>query len=65
MNDADRRTLLTHFQEEAGEHIELLSEALLVLESHPDDGEVVGGMLRQAHSLKGAAKLVGAILNEY
>ncbi len=60
MNDADRRALLTHFQDEAEEHIELLSAALLVLEAQPDDREVVAGMLRQAHNLKGAAKLVGA-----
>ena len=60
MSDADRRALFSHFHEEAEEHIEALSKLLLSLEARPDDDAVVADLLRHAHSLKGASKLVGA-----
>jgi len=59
MSDAERRNLLAHFREEAEEHVDLLLKSLLGLEALPGDDRVVEDMLRRAHNLKGAAKLVG------
>lgn len=60
MNEAERLNLLRHFKEEAGEHAVALSEAVLALEARPRDAAVIADVLRRAHSLKGAARLVGA-----
>lgn len=60
MNEAERLNLLRHFKDEAGEHAVALSEAVLALEARPRDAAVIADMLRRAHSLKGAARLVGA-----
>lgn len=59
MNEADRRHLLAHFQEEAEEHLAALSKSLLALEARPQDETLIEDLLRHAHSLKGASKLVG------
>lgn len=64
MNEAERLNLLRHFKEEAGEHAVALSEAVLALESRPGDTAVIAEMLRRAHSLKGAARMVGALAIE-
>jgi two-component system chemotaxis sensor kinase CheA len=55
----DRATILAHFRDEAEEHIEALAKHLLALEVRPDDERIVADLLRHAHSLKGASKLVG------
>jgi|GEM_PF-144220 len=64
MNEAERLNLLRHFKDEVGEHAVALSEAVLALESRPRDAAVIADMLRRAHSLKGAARLVGAAVIE-
>lgn len=59
MKDADRQNLLSHFRDEAEDHIEAISTLLPTLGARPDDEAIVGALLRHAHSLKGASKLVG------
>ncbi|MBM3457310.1 MAG: hypothetical protein FJX77_02070, partial [Armatimonadetes bacterium] len=54
--DPDLRAL---FQAEAEEHLQHLDQALLRLEAAPGDPEIVAGAFRDAHSLKGAAGMVG------
>jgi two-component system chemotaxis sensor kinase CheA len=55
----DREALVRVFVAEAGENLGAMEQALVALESRPDDGELVHGLFRVAHTLKGSASLVG------
>ncbi len=61
MNDARRLDLLQHFREEAREHAEAVSRALFSLETSPGDQALIADILRRMHSLKGTARVVGAV----
>src|SRR5690242_17879527 len=52
-------TLIDLFRAEVETHSEVLSAALLALERSPDDTSRVDEMMRAAHSIKGAARVVG------
>lgn len=52
-------SLLELFKLEAESHCAALSEGLLALERAPNDRSVVEPLMRAAHSIKGAAKIVG------
>jgi len=52
-------SLLELFKLEAEAHCAALSEGLLALEKSPDDRTVVESLMRAAHSIKGAARIVG------
>jgi chemotaxis protein histidine kinase CheA/ActR/RegA family two-component response regulator len=45
------------FVEEAKEHIDLLSQNLLLAEKHPTDQEIIYTLMRSAHSIKGSANI--------
>lgn len=60
MNEAERQVLLQHFSEEAEEHAAAIGKGLLALEAAPGDLAPISDILRRVHSLKGAAKVVGA-----
>ena len=47
--------LVLDFIAEAGEHIETAESALLELENHPEDGELVNKIFRAFHTIKGMA----------
>lgn len=47
------------FFEEAGEHLATLEEGLLKLEASPDDKELINGIFRSAHSIKGTGGALG------
>ncbi len=47
------------FRDEAEEHLRMLERGLLHLESQPDDAAVLEEVLREAHSMKGAARMLG------
>lgn len=47
--------LVLDFITEAGEHIETAESALLELENHPEDGELVNKIFRAFHTIKGMA----------
>jgi two-component system sensor histidine kinase and response regulator WspE len=51
--------LIDLFRSEVESHAEALSTALLALERSPDDLSRLGEMMRAAHSIKGAARVVG------
>lgn len=51
----DNATLLKSFVMETGEGLVLMEEALLELESHPDDAELVNTIFRVVHTFKGNA----------
>ncbi len=54
----DREALVRAFVAEAGENLSAMEQGLMALESRPDDGELVHGLFRAAHTLKGSASLV-------
>ncbi len=47
------------FRQEVESHTRVLSARLLALEQNPRDAEALEAMMRAAHSVKGAARLVG------
>jgi two-component system chemotaxis sensor kinase CheA len=47
------------FVEDAKGHLERIASGLLALESAPDDQSAIDGILREAHTMKGAAGMVG------
>lgn len=47
------------FQAESEEHLQKLDEGLLYLERHPDDAATLKELFREAHSLKGSARMLG------
>jgi two-component system chemotaxis sensor kinase CheA len=47
------------FVEEAKGHLERIASGLLALESTPDDKAAIDGIFREAHTMKGAAGMVG------
>lgn len=49
------------FKTEAGEHVQRLSDGLLRLEKEPKDSATLEEVFREAHSLKGAARMVGVV----
>ena len=56
IEDLELRSL---FKTESEEHIRLLEEGLLRLESNPTDGRTLEEVFRGAHSLKGGAAMLG------
>lgn len=51
--------ILNIFREESEEQIQKLNKNLLKLESNPKDYTVISELFREAHSLKGAARMIG------
>ncbi|NEQ40422.1 MAG: hybrid sensor histidine kinase/response regulator [Okeania sp. SIO3I5] len=56
IEDAELREV---FQTASEEHLQKLDEGFLYLEKHPDDLEKLEELLREAHSLKGDAGMLG------
>lgn len=50
---------LSGFVQEARERIDRLNQGLLALEANPEDREAFQEVVREAHTLKGAARMVG------
>ncbi|SAK89779.1 CheA signal transduction histidine kinase [Caballeronia fortuita] len=57
--DAGRSSLLELFQEEARAQAQILADGLIALERAPRDPVTLEASMRAAHSLKGAARVVG------
>lgn len=51
--------MLEMFRAESTEHLNELEQALLRLEDEPGDSEAIDSARRQAHNLKGAARILG------
>ncbi|MBN3757031.1 hybrid sensor histidine kinase/response regulator [Paraburkholderia sp. Tr-20389] len=58
-DDLSRQSLLELFREEAGAQTRVLSDGLLALEQRPTDAAALEACMRAAHSLKGAARIIG------
>jgi two-component system, chemotaxis family, sensor histidine kinase and response regulator WspE len=50
--------MLDLFYEELDQRVREMNEGLLALEKQPDDHKILEGLMRAAHSVKGAAKIV-------
>jgi two-component system, chemotaxis family, sensor kinase CheA len=57
--ELDIQRFLRLFLEEASEHIATLEGGLLAMEQTPDDRELIDGVFRAAHSIKGGSSSVG------
>ena len=55
----DHEALLQTFLEEAEEAFVHMEQSLVALEARPDDDQLLHGLFRDAHTVKGAAGLVG------
>ncbi|OGH97634.1 MAG: hypothetical protein A2104_09765 [Candidatus Melainabacteria bacterium GWF2_32_7] len=51
--------ILNIFREESEEQIQKLNKNLLKLEANPKDSTAISELFREAHSLKGAARMIG------
>src|SRR5580698_8344275 len=58
-DDLSRSSLLDLFREEAQTQTHVLSDGLLALEHAPTDAAQLEACMRAAHSLKGAARIIG------
>jgi chemotaxis protein histidine kinase CheA len=56
---ADDPELLATFRAEVEERVASLSTGLLQLEAHPSPRQVIGGLFRDAHTVKGSARMLG------
>src|SRR3954464_8829060 len=56
---ADDPELLATFRAEVEERVASLTAGLLQLESHPSPRQVIGGLFRGAHTVKGSARMLG------
>ncbi len=54
----DHSKFLARFVEEAREHCSRISEGLLNLEHSPGDTELVNGLFRSAHTIKGSSRMM-------
>lgn len=52
-------SLFDLFRSEAEAHCRVLNEGLLAIESRPDDVAAIEPLMRAAHSMKGAARIIG------
>lgn len=57
--DEELVELLNIFREESDEIIQKLNENFLILEKEPQNKAVISDLFRNAHSLKGAARMIG------
>ena len=55
----DKSQFLDAFFEEADEHLSAMEDGLLQLEKTPHDHELISGIFRAAHSIKGASGMLG------
>src|SRR3954471_3859239 len=56
---ADDPELLATFRAEVEERVASLQAGLLQLETHPSPRQVVAGLFRDAHTVKGSARMLG------
>lgn len=57
--EIDREAIMRTFLAEAQERIGKMEEALVLLETRPDDEEVIQAIFRDAHTLKGNSAMLG------
>lgn len=58
LSQADFQRIFEVFKVECAEHIQALNCGLIALEENPDQADLIEGIFREAHSLKGAARML-------
>jgi len=58
LSQADFQRIFKVFKVECDEHIQALNRGLIALEENPDQTDLIEGIFREAHSLKGAARML-------
>jgi chemotaxis protein histidine kinase CheA len=58
---ADDPELLATFRAEVEERVASLQAGLLALETHPSPRQVIAGLFRDAHTVKGSARMLGLV----
>src|SRR6056297_2635150 len=58
-NVSDNEQYLDMFFAEAKDYIQMLNDNILLLETNPDNKEVINSLFRAAHSMKGTAATMG------
>ncbi len=61
MEGIDQQEFIIKFIEEAEDHVKGLNQGLLKLEADPHNREIIDELFRLAHTMKGAAKMVGLL----
>lgn len=59
-DDFDYSEFIGQFLTECREHLAIMNSDLLSLEGDPENDEILGEIVREAHTIKGAAKMMGA-----
>lgn len=57
----DTQDYIELFYQDADEHLQLMTDALLDLEKNPQDREALGALFRSAHTMKSSSAMVGFI----
>ena len=57
--DFDANEYLSYFLQDAEEHLEIMTDALLALEQSTGDTEAISSLFRVAHTLKSSSAMVG------
>ena len=57
-SDLSSMSMMDLFRQESETHCAALSDNLLALEKNPEDSEVLASLMRAAHSIKGAARVI-------
>jgi len=55
----DKSKFIEHFKTETREHIQKLNQGLLKLEKNPEDKGLLESLMREAHTIKGSASMMG------
>ena len=55
----DTQDYIELFYQDADEHLQLMTDALLDLEKNPQDKEALGALFRSAHTMKSSSAMVG------
>src|SRR4030042_4747645 len=55
----ERKDLIAIFKAETDDHLTKLDNGLIELEKQPDNAELVSGLNREVHTLKGGARVFG------
>jgi two-component system chemotaxis sensor kinase CheA len=58
-SEEELEEILSIFQQESEEQIQNLNDNMLRLEANPKDARIIQEIFREAHSLKGAARMIG------
>ena len=58
-NAEELKEILSIFKSESEEHLQKLNESLLLLEKEPGRSDLLEEIFREAHSLKGSARMIG------